>query len=340
MDFEKLEADVTMIIPCHYTAGREGRSIDKVILHHNAGDLTVEDCYRVWSNREASAQYQVESNGRIGQLVNDWDTAWHAGDWDANVTSIGIEHADCSSDPWRISDECLESGAHLTAAVCKMYGLGRPAWGVNVFGHSDFSATACPASLAVGGADHDRYMQRAGEWYDAMVGGTQPAPVQPSAPATPDPAPSSPNVPDIRYRVRVNGEWLDEMVNHTDTGGSGDDFAGNIGSPFEYIAIDMPGWYQVCTEANGWLSRIRGYNINDLEDGCAGDGSPINAIRCYYETQNPDSTGWLAIEYNVHSVSGQWLPAMHDLTDTGGSNDNYAGNGSYIDGFRASLVKA
>ena len=118
-----LEADENRLMNKHYTKGRNGRIINKVIIHHNAGNLTIKSIWDVWQTRQASAHYQVDSNGRIGQLVWDRDTAWHAGNWDANTTSIGIEHADISSKPWRISEACLEEGAHLTAAVCKYYGL-------------------------------------------------------------------------------------------------------------------------------------------------------------------------------------------------------------------------
>ena len=94
MDWFKLEADKTMIIPRHYTDGRQGRSIEGVTVHHMAGDLTTEGCYGVWSNREASAHYAVEADGTIGQLVNDWDTAWACGDWEANLM-IEIGRASC-----------------------------------------------------------------------------------------------------------------------------------------------------------------------------------------------------------------------------------------------------
>lgn len=152
---------------------------------------------------------------------------------------------------------------------------------------------------------------------------------------------SSTSSGDVRYRARVGGVWLDEMCNHTDTGGGGDDFAGLLGQPIEYLAIDMSGWYQAKTVDNGWLEAVSGYNTSDLENGCAGDGSPIIAVRCYYETPDPNSTGWLAIEYQAHTAESGWLDAMHDLTDTGGSGDDFAGNGGeWIDGFRAQLVKA
>ncbi|RLP08919.1 N-acetylmuramoyl-L-alanine amidase [Propionibacterium australiense] len=171
MDWANLIADVDRIIGVHYSPGREGRKINKVVLHHNAGRLTIDQCYNTWQTREASAHYQVEHGGRIGQLVNDSDTAWHAGDWETNLTSIGIEHANERTAPdWTISDATLDAGAHLVAAICRYYGLGRPQWQKNVFGHRDFSSTSCPGAL------YDRqigeYMRRAQAYYDGQNPGT------------------------------------------------------------------------------------------------------------------------------------------------------------------------
>ena len=190
MDWTNLKADEDRILTKHFTKGRGGRKISKVVIHHNAANLSIQGCFNVWQNRPASAHYQVDSQGRVGQLVWDADTAWHASNWNANQTSIGIEHADVSSNPWRISDAALESGAHLVAAICKYYKLGRPEWGKNLFGHSDFAATQCPASLAVGGSQHDAYVRRAQEWYDAMTGGKTPAAPTPTPTPTPAPAPT------------------------------------------------------------------------------------------------------------------------------------------------------
>lgn len=167
-NWENLDADENLILNTHYTPGRQGRRIDRIVLHHNGGNLSIRDCWNVWQTREASAHYQVDANGRVGQLVWDDNTAWHAGDWDTNLRSIGIEHADISSAPWRISDATLDNGAHLVAALCKKYGLGRPQYGRNVFFHRDFSPTECPASIA--GSQRDAYFRRAGEWYDRMTG--------------------------------------------------------------------------------------------------------------------------------------------------------------------------
>ena len=111
-----VEADVNKIMQKHFTPGRTAK-INKIVIHHNAGNLTTEDCYRAWQTREASAHYQVEITGRIGQLVWDENTAWHA--TGANANGIGIEHANNKMGPyWTISDATLENGAHLVAALC------------------------------------------------------------------------------------------------------------------------------------------------------------------------------------------------------------------------------
>ena len=154
----------------HYSTGRFGQSISKIVIHHNAGNLTTEGCYYTWQTRPASAHYQVEANGTVGQLVLDSNTAWHAGNWTINTQSIGIEHADYKdgNGQWRMTEATINSGARLVAALCLQYSLGRPQWGVNVVGHNECVSTECPASLAVGGSQHDKYITKAQEWYDKL----------------------------------------------------------------------------------------------------------------------------------------------------------------------------
>ena len=65
-NWENIEADENLILNKHFTPGRAG-TINKIVLHHNAGNLPIRGCYTVWQDREASAHYQVQSDGRIGQ---------------------------------------------------------------------------------------------------------------------------------------------------------------------------------------------------------------------------------------------------------------------------------
>lgn len=159
------------------------------------------------------------------------------------------------------------------------------------------------------------------------------------------PAAPEPNVPlpYLAYKASLDPSglsWLPEMQDWRDTGGSADDFAGDGLSPIRWLAIDMPGWYQVQTVDGGWLDPVRGYDTADLVYGCAGDGSPILAVRAYYETQNPAETGWREIAYQVADPYETWLPEMHDLTSSDGDPDDFAGDGDRtpIAKFRARLI--
>lgn len=231
-NWNTLEADLNLLMNKHFTKGRQGRSINKIILHHNDGNLSIQGCWNVWQTRPASAHYQVETSGRIGQLVWDRDTAWHAGNWVANTTSIGIEHADASTHPYRISDACLENGAHLLAALCHYYKLGRPVWGKNVFGHRDFSATECPASIA--GSQHAAYMARAGYWYDQMSANK--------------PHPPSAGKPDIEALANavIRGEY-----------GNGDQRRARLGSLYDTVQARV-------NEILGFKSKPAGKSIETL----------------------------------------------------------------------------
>lgn len=166
-NWKTCDADVVKIIGKHFTSGRSGKKVEFIGIHYMAGNLTTEQCYSVWQTREASAHYCVEDDGRIGQVVWDRDTAWSLGDFDANCRSINIEHANRSDGT--VTDKCLDAGAHLTAALCHMYGLGRPTWGENMYPHKHFSSTSCPGELY--GSQKAEYQRRAREWYDEMGGG-------------------------------------------------------------------------------------------------------------------------------------------------------------------------
>ena len=181
MDWLNVEPDVYRLLNKHFTPGRGGRRIKYIVRHHNAGVLTIDGCWNVWQTREASAHYQVENSGRIGQLVNDSDTAWHAADLVRNQESIGIEHANCgdASQDWPISDLVIKQGARLAAALCLYYDLGRPEYGRNIRDHRETGQTSCPYHLARGGKYHGPWMAEAQRFYDrlkAQKEGRAPAP--------------------------------------------------------------------------------------------------------------------------------------------------------------------
>jgi N-acetyl-anhydromuramyl-L-alanine amidase AmpD len=78
----------------HYTpAQRDEDDIFLLILHSTSGTGTAEDLRRYFAKgeRQVSAHYIVDAAGRQAQSVEPKDIAWHAGNWDINRRSIGIE---------------------------------------------------------------------------------------------------------------------------------------------------------------------------------------------------------------------------------------------------------
>lgn len=128
-----------MKISQHYTTGREGAKINKIVIHHMAGVLTAQQCTNVWTNREASAHYCIGSDGVIGCAVDENNTAWACGDWDANISSISIEFSNSVyGGDWKVADKTIQLGIKLIADIAKRNKLGKLVKGKNLCWHSMF----------------------------------------------------------------------------------------------------------------------------------------------------------------------------------------------------------
>lgn len=136
-------------ITSHKSSGRGGRKIDKIFVHHMAGNLTVQQCGSVFHSAQASAHYGV--NGKnIGCYVDENDTAWHCGNFAWNQQSIGIELANDrgASGDWHVSDSTLDTAIMLIADICKRNGIEELKYTGDLSGnlcmHCWVCSTACP----------------------------------------------------------------------------------------------------------------------------------------------------------------------------------------------------
>lgn len=131
----------------NFTKGRSGAKINKIVIHH-AATTNFDVMPSVWNTRQASAHYGIGVNGTIRAYVDENNTAWHAGNWDANISSIGIEHTNSGGAPaWPVAQATIEASAKLCADIAKRYGLGQLVPMKNLFPHSHFTSTACPGVL-------------------------------------------------------------------------------------------------------------------------------------------------------------------------------------------------
>lgn len=100
------------------------RSIKNIIVHHMAGNLSVETCGNVFapSSRQASSNYGIGSDGRIACYVQEEDRAWTTGN-QIDHDSITVEVADdVIGGSWHSSAAAMQSLVKLCADICRRYG--------------------------------------------------------------------------------------------------------------------------------------------------------------------------------------------------------------------------
>ena len=139
--------EYTLISP-HKTSPRV-YPITKITIHHMAGNLTLEQCGRLFQTREAASNYGIDSKGRIGMFVEEKDRAWCSANYDNDHRAINIEVANDGGEPnWHVSDLALESLINLCVDICRRNGIEKLVFTGNKTGnltqHNYFCATACP----------------------------------------------------------------------------------------------------------------------------------------------------------------------------------------------------
>ncbi|MFE2585571.1 N-acetylmuramoyl-L-alanine amidase [Streptomyces sp. NPDC059378] len=120
----------------NYTVSQRPTSypLNYVIIHIT--QETYPDTLSIFQNpaKKVSAHYVVRSaDGHVAQCVRERDVAWHAGNWDYNTRSIGIEHEGWVDQPSYFTNTLYEASARLTAAVCTKYGI--PKDRAHIIGH-------------------------------------------------------------------------------------------------------------------------------------------------------------------------------------------------------------
>lgn len=119
----------------------------------------------------------------------------------------------------------------------------------------------------------------------------------------------------VYYRVKtVKHGWLPEVENLKD-------YAGWENSPITDIAIRVDKGsikYRVSPLNKDFLPYVTGYNLNDSNNGYAGNGTPIDRIEVYYYTPS-DIRPYKKAKYKVNNY-----PWQYD-NETSNGQDGYAG---------------
>lgn len=149
-----------------YTRGRSGKEIDRIVLHHWGNDGQKHDNIINWFKNPLSnvSAHFVVSGTRVTQMVNLNDTAWHAGNWDWNCRSIGIE---ARPEHDKTSQETV---AKLVAQIWTHWGK------LPLYEHREIVATGCP-----GRWHKEEVKAMAEKYYAEYTKASKPAAAKPKA---------------------------------------------------------------------------------------------------------------------------------------------------------------
>lgn len=125
--------------------------IQKITIHHMAGNLTIEACGDMFAktSRGASSNYAIGTDGRVGMYVEEKDRSWCSSSPENDHQAITIEVANDGGAPdWHVQDKALAKLIDLCTDICKRNGIEKLNFTGNKNGnltmHKWFAATACP----------------------------------------------------------------------------------------------------------------------------------------------------------------------------------------------------
>lgn len=124
---------------------------NKITIHHVAGKASVESLGDVFAdpNRQASSNYGIGVDGRIGLYVDEGNRSWCSSSSSNDSQAITIEVSnDVVGGDWHVSDASLKSLIDLCVDICKRNKIARLNFTGNASGnltmHCYFASTLCP----------------------------------------------------------------------------------------------------------------------------------------------------------------------------------------------------
>ena len=132
--------------------------IDTVSIHCVVGQCSVETLGSIFasSSKEASSNYGIGYDGRIGLYVEEKDRSWCTSSSSNDNRAITIEVASDTYHPYRVNNTAYKSLIKLLVDICKRNGIKKLVWstnksermnhlnGCNMTVHRDYANKSCP----------------------------------------------------------------------------------------------------------------------------------------------------------------------------------------------------
>ena len=132
--------------------------IDTITIHCVVGQCTVETLGNIFAptSRQASSNYGVGTDGRIGMYVEEKDRSWCSSNAANDNRAVTIEVASDTTHPYAVNDKAFAALLDLVTDICKRNGIDRLVWstnkadrvnhknGCNMTVHRDYANKSCP----------------------------------------------------------------------------------------------------------------------------------------------------------------------------------------------------
>ena len=131
----------------NYSIGRKHK-IDRITPHYMGGNCSIETCGEIFAPkaRQASSNYGIDSNGRIGLYVEECNRAWTSGSSYNDNRAVTIECANYADGS--LSDACWSSLVLLCVDICKRNVIAKLNYtgedSGNITMHKWYQDTDCP----------------------------------------------------------------------------------------------------------------------------------------------------------------------------------------------------
>lgn len=159
--------------------------IDTITIHCADGQCSVETLGNIFAptSRQASSNYGVGTDGRIGMYVEEKDRSWCSSSGANDHRAITIEVASDTKHPYAVNDKAFAALLDLVTDICQRNGIKKLVWstnkedrvnhrnGCNMTVHRDYANKSCPGDYL-----YNRHGQIADEVNKRLGSYVEPAP--------------------------------------------------------------------------------------------------------------------------------------------------------------------
>lgn len=164
------------------------KKIDTITIHCVVGQCSVETLGNIFAptSRQASSNYGVGVDGRIGMYVEEKDRSWCSSNAANDHRAITIEVASDTTEPYAVNDKTFAALIDLVTDICQRNGIKKLVWstnkedrvnhknGCNMTVHRDYANKSCPGTYLYErhGKIADEVNKRLGSYEESTAGTT------------------------------------------------------------------------------------------------------------------------------------------------------------------------